>query len=89
VWTLLLDLTAGIASPLVSEWVNKHSKSENRATVLSLSAMSGCLSVSLSAPLFGLYVDSHSTQATYLLLAAVLGAYALRQLAMMLLGRRR
>jgi MFS family permease len=88
VWALLLDLAGGMAAPIVSEWINRYSKSENRATVLSLSTMSGSLTVTLFSPLFGLYVDAYSNQAAYLLLAIVLGAYALRQLAMMLLGRK-
>ncbi|NQU78964.1 MFS transporter [Candidatus Woesearchaeota archaeon] len=87
VWAVVLDLVSGLASPIVSEWVNRHSMPENRATVLSLSSMAGCLSFSLFSPLLGLYVDAYSSQACYLLLAIILGAYALRQIAVLLLGR--
>ncbi|MBW2972056.1 MFS transporter [Candidatus Woesearchaeota archaeon] len=83
VWALLYDLVSGVSLPLVSDWVNRFSKSENRATVLSLSGMSGTLTFSAFSPLLGLYVDAYSEQAAYLLLALALGAYALRQLAVM------
>ena len=87
IWALLLDLMGGIGSPILSEWMNRYSSSDNRATVLSLSMMASNLSFSLFAPLFGLYVDAYSAQAAYLLLALVSGAYALRQLAILVYGK--
>ncbi|MFC1741880.1 MFS transporter [Nanoarchaeota archaeon] len=88
VWMLIRDFVAGIGSPIVSEWINRDSKEENRATVLSLSGMAGCLSFSLFSPLVGLFVDAYNEQLVYLLLAMVLATYALRQLVVMLIARR-
>ncbi len=88
VWAILVDLTAGITSPIVSEWMNRYSKSENRATVLSVMSMSGMLSFTMFSPLFGLFIDVYSEQLCYLLLALILGMYVLRQLAVAVLARR-
>jgi predicted MFS family arabinose efflux permease len=87
-WAVLFDLVGGIGGPLVSEWVNRHTKSENRATVLSLSTMSGSLTVALFSPVVGMFVDAYSEQMGYLLLGMVLGAYAVRQLAMNILAKK-
>jgi MFS family permease len=87
IWALLIDLVSGIGSPLVSEWVNRHTSSENRATVLSLSTMAGSLTFTVFSPMLGLFVDAYSEQTAYLLLAIMLGAYALRQLGVMVYGR--
>jgi MFS family permease len=87
-WVLLLDLVGGLAAPLVSEQVNRHSKSENRATVLALSSMSGSLAVSVLSPMFGLYVDAYSEQAAYLLMALMLGAYSARQLLVLMVAKK-
>ncbi|MFH1063930.1 MAG: MFS transporter [Candidatus Woesearchaeota archaeon] len=88
VWAILIDLTAGITSPIFSEWMNRYSKSENRATVLSIMSMSGMLSFTVFSPLFGLFIDVYSEQLCYLLLAMIIGMYALRQLAVALFARR-
>jgi MFS family permease len=87
-WVLLFDLVGGLAAPIVSEQVNRHSKSENRATVLALSSMSGSLAVSVFSPMFGLYVDAYSEQAAYLLMALMLGAYSARQLLVMMVAKK-
>ncbi len=88
-WALLVDLVAGVSTTLVPEWVNRHAREENRATVLSLTSMSGCLTFSLFSPLLGLYADAYTPQACYLLLALMLFAYAARQLGLMLYARSR
>jgi len=87
-WAVLFDLVGGIGGPLVSEWVNRHTKSENRATVLSLSTMSGSLTIAVVSPLIGMFVDAYSEQTGYLLLAIVLGGYAVRQFAMNILAKK-
>jgi MFS family permease len=87
VWAVLIDLIGGLASPLVADWINRYSKSGNRATVLSITMMSGNLAFTLFSPLFGLYIDAYSEHAVYLLLAIIMGAYALRQLAILAYGR--
>jgi MFS family permease len=89
VWALVLDLASGLAQPILTEWINRHSLESNRATVLSLASMSACLTFSLFSPLLGLYVDAYSEQQAFLLLAVMLGAFALRQLVLCLLVRRR
>ena len=86
IWALVIDFIAGASTPLVSDWINRCSKSENRATVLSLASMAGNLSFSIFSPLIGLAADIYDAQTTYLLLAILLGAYALRQLAVMVIG---
>jgi MFS family permease len=88
VWAVLFDFVGGIGGPLVSEWVNRHTKSENRATVLSLSTMSGSLAIAALSPVVGMFVDAYSEQTGYLLLAIVLGGYAVRQLAMNILAKK-
>jgi MFS family permease len=88
VWAVLNDLAYGLVVPLVTERINRHSNEENRATVLSLSSMAGCLSFALLSPLLGVYVDAYSEQHAYMLLALMLLAYAARQLLMALLARK-
>ena len=88
VWALLMDLVAGMSGPIVSDWINRCSKEENRATILSISSMSGTLAFTLVSPLIGLYMDVYSTQAVYLLLASILGIYACRQVVVLLIARR-
>ncbi len=87
-WALFADLLGGMSNTLVSDWVNKHSSSKNRATVLSVSTMSGSLMFSVFSPLLGLYVDTYSAHAAYSLLGLMLVAYALRQVGVMLLAKK-
>ena len=87
VWAFLIDIIYGLTTPLTTEWINRHMKSDKRATVLSLSGMASCFSFTIFSPLMGLYVDAYSTQAAYLLLAITIGAFAVRQLAIGLYGR--
>ncbi|MBW2968289.1 MFS transporter [Candidatus Woesearchaeota archaeon] len=87
VWAFLIDLVSGFTAPMVSDWLNRYSRSDNRATVNSLSVLSSSMSFGLLSPLFGLFVDAYSARAAYLLLAVMLGAYALRQLAVMAFAR--
>ena len=88
VWMVLYDLVAGMSWPLVSGWVNSYSKSENRATINSLSSMSGTLAFTMFSPLLGLAADVYSTQNVYVLLAGLALTYSLRQAVVLVVARR-
>jgi len=83
----LVELVGGLSGPVVSDLLNKHSSSSNRATVLSMSTMSGCLSFAVFSPFLGMAVDAYSVQTAYLLLGLVSAAFVIRQLVVLLMGR--
>lgn len=84
----LVELVGGLSGPVVSDLLSKHSSSSNRATVLSMSTMSGCLSFAVFSPFLGMAVDAYSVQTAYLLLGLVAAAFVIRQLLVLLLARR-
>jgi MFS family permease len=84
----LVELVSGFSDPIVSDLINRHTKSSNRATVLSMSTMSGCLSFAVFSPLFGMAVDAYSEQTAYLLLGIIAAAFVARQLLVLLWARR-
>jgi MFS family permease len=84
----LVELVGGFSGPVVSDLLNRHSSSSNRATVLSMSTMSGCLSFAVFSPFLGMAVDAYSVQTAYLLLGLVAAAFVVRQLVVLLLARR-
>jgi|GEM_PF-4860033 len=88
IFAFIIDFIKGMSAPIVSEYINKHSGSHNRATILSLSTMTGSLTFSVFSPLLGLFVDAYSEQTAYILLAAIFGVYVLRQAGIIMLVSR-
>ncbi len=88
-WGLLLDLVGGIAWPIISELVNSHAKAETRATVMSLSSMSGTLAFTLMSPIIGLVMDVYDEKAVILMMVILLIVYGLRQTLVLLVSRMR
>lgn len=84
IFAMLFSIITGIASTLVSEWMNRHARAKNRATLLSFSSMSGNLAYAVFSPAVGLFVDAYNEQTAYLLMAIVLAGYVLRGVVMLL-----
>jgi MFS family permease len=55
-----VGLSVGLAGPLFSFYINKHTPSEKRATIISIAAMSRTIGFSLLSPLFGWLADLYS-----------------------------
>jgi MFS family permease len=55
-----VGFSVGWAGPIFSFYINKHTPSEKRATVISLAAMARTVGFSLLSPLFGWFADIYS-----------------------------
>ena len=66
----------GMTYPLLSDAINKQIKSDVRATVLSVSNMSGSFSFVILSPLFGKIVDLSNLSTAYLIMGVYFLIYA-------------
>jgi MFS family permease len=57
---LFVGFSVGLAGPIFSFYINKHTPSEKRATIISLAAMSRTVGFSILSPLFGWLADLYS-----------------------------
>ena len=67
----------GIAQPIIRDYVNRECRNSNRATMLSLNALTARLIFSVSSPFLGWTVDIWSFQTAFLLSAVMYGAITL------------
>lgn len=74
----------GIAMPIILDDINRLTKSEVRATVISVAHMVGSLSYVILAPLFGKLVDTTSLSNAFLILGAYFIVYGSISLALIL-----
>lgn len=86
-WAVLLPAIFQIPRELFPLWTNRviheHTRSQERATTLSMKSLMGQLSQMLYLPLFGLMTDTWSLQTAYFLTALlmlVLSAIAIKQM---------
>ncbi|RXV62598.1 MFS transporter [Fusibacter sp. A1] len=68
----LQQANRGLFKPVVDKYVNKHTASDKRATVLSIVSLMSNLCAAVFMPLFGLVKDSLDVYKTHLTLAATL-----------------
>ncbi len=55
-----IGFSVGVAGPIFSFYINKHTPSEKRATIISLAVMSRTIGFSILSPLFGWLADLYS-----------------------------
>ncbi len=65
----LLTAMRGLQGPFLRHFLQKEGERQNRASLLSLKALSFRLGFVVTAPFIGLLADSHGVQATFLFLA--------------------
>lgn len=65
IFILLQQMCRGLYKPILNKYVNKHTPSKNRATVLSFISLITNLSVSISLPLAGLLIDNTNVFIAY------------------------
>lgn len=65
IFILLQQICRGLYKPILNKYVNKHTPSKNRATVLSFISLITNLSVSISLPLAGLLIDNTNVFIAY------------------------
>ena len=67
IFPILLSFGSGVFEPVVTDYINKHTKSHHRATVMSLSTLVNEFLSTIIAPFFGWVVDFWSLSTAFLL----------------------
>ncbi|MBW2982513.1 MFS transporter [Candidatus Woesearchaeota archaeon] len=72
IFPILIFFVGGVFQPVISDYINKHTESEHRATVLALNELVVEFFAALSAPLFGWVADLWSLAAAFEFMAVIL-----------------
>ncbi len=77
VFIIVLRFMTGVRNVFVDKEINEHTKSSQRATVLSVKHMSKSVMYAVLAPLVGLIVDIYTPAAAFLMLGVGLSIFAI------------
>ncbi len=62
----------GFSTPVISDYINRHVSSKNRATVLSVSSLSKNIAIAVVLPFVGYLVEAYSLSDAFLMSAVIL-----------------
>lgn len=69
---LLQQVARGLQKPVITKYINKHTPSDKRATILSFQSLAGNLSYALACPFMGLLKDNTNIYTTHIILALLM-----------------
>ncbi|NOR85956.1 MFS transporter [archaeon] len=69
---VLGQLAFGFSTPVISDYINRHVSSKNRATVLSVSSLSKNIAIAIVLPFVGFLVEAYSLSDAFLMSAGIL-----------------
>lgn len=76
VFLYLISITMGFSGPVMSDYINRHVESKNRATVLSVQSSVREVSFAIFGPLAGYAADLWSLQTAFLMAGVLIAAVA-------------